>query len=286
MDNDKVNQSREEGRKTWESVSGQLAEAGGFFSSMCRSVIISIKRMIWGLLIMGILGALLGGALWWLKPGYYSAEMTVSYVHYEKKIYADMLGKLDMLLQSGEDEKLSVMLGLDEDKVSSMRFIRSFNIRKEPLAEDLSTEKLPFYIQVGVGDAAILPELQEAIINYLNNTEFIQSRLMFMEKKAKEELHFLEHRLAIADSLSKLYIINQDGVNDEKAITRMELLEESLAIYARMQEVKGLLKFNLNLEVLDGFVAIERKAGKSLMSYLLLGLLGGLSLRILIRVFS
>ena len=129
-------------------------------------------------------------------------------------------------------------------------------------------------------------ELQDALIGYLNNTEFIQSRLNFMYEKSVEELAFLGRKLAVADSLSKLYIIRDEGMNDEKTITRMELLEESLAIYARMQEVKGLQTFNRNIEVLDGFVALQSKGGMSLIAYLLYGFLLGIALRLLFLLFS
>ena len=130
-----------------------------------------------------------------------------------------------------------------------------------------------------------MPALQQAIVDYLDNTDFIQSRLDFMYEKTVEELEFLKHRLAVADSLSKMYIIRDEGMNDEKAITRKELLDETMAIYARIQEVRGLQAFNLNIEVLDGFIALENKAGKSLLAYILLGFFAGIALRIILLLF-
>ena len=181
---------------------------------------------------------------------------------------------------------MSEMLGLDEDKIDNLLYIKSFNIRHEPLIDDISTEKIPFYVEVGIKDQTGLLALQHAIVDYLNSTEFIQSRLNFMHQKAEEELAFLERRMAIADSLSKLYIIRNEGINDEKAITRMELLEESLAIYARMQEVKGLQTFNLNIEVLDGFIALEDHAGRGLFTFLVFGFCIGIALRLLLLIFK
>jgi hypothetical protein len=242
--------------------------------------------MFWGLVILGIIGAIAGGLVWWFKPAYYTAEMTVTYVHYEKKIYADMLHKLDLLIQAGDMTQLSRLLDINENDAGNLLYIHSFNIRKEPLREDLSTEKIPFYIEVGVKDSRVLAELQLALINYLNNTEYIQSRQKFMKEKSKEELRFLEHRLAIADSLSRLNVIRMEGIKDEKVLTRMELLEESMAIYARMQELEGSLKFNLNLEVLDGFIPVESGTGRSIAHFLLLGFLAGLGFRFVIRIFQ
>ena len=284
MDHEK-NQSRETGIGVWESLMSQMEEAGGFFGGMFRSFKVFVKNYFWSLLILGLIGAMIAGGSWWLKPRYFRAEMTVSYVHYEKKIYADMLEKLDMLIQAGDAATISYLLGLQEDEVEGIYYIKSFNIRKEPLVEDLSTEKIPFYVVVGVQDPDILPVLQQAIVDYLNNTDFIQSRLDFMYKKTVEELDFLEHRLAVADSLSKMYIIRNESMNDEKAITRKELLDESMAIYARIQEVRGMQTFNLNIEVLDGFIALETKAGKGLLNFILLGFFAGIALRTILLLF-
>lgn len=284
MDHEK-NESRETGIKVWESLASQMAEAGGFFGGMFRSFKTFVKNYFWSLLILGLLGAVIALGSWWLKPRYYQAEMTVSYVHYEKKIYADMLEKLNMLIQAGDAASSSDLLGLQEEEARGIYYIRSFNIRKEPLVEDLGTEKIPFYIGVGVKDPDILPALQQAIVDYLDNTDFIQSRLDFMYEKTVEELEFLEQRLAVADSLSKMYIIRKEGMNDEKAITRKGLLDETMAIYARIQEVRGLQAFNLNIEVLDGFIALENKPGKSLLTFILLGFFAGIIMRIILLLF-
>ena len=285
MQQDNTKQSRETGARIWESLAHQMAEAGGFFGSMFSSFKTFVKKYFWSLLILALLGAVAGGSGWWLKPTYYKADMTVSYVHYEKKIYADMLVKLNSLLQQGEFAELSGILEMQEEELVNVLYINAYNIRKEPLTEDLSTEKIPFYIEVGVKEPSVLPRLQQALVDYLDHPEFIQSRLNYMYKKTEEELEFLKHRLAVADSLSKMYIITNEGVNDDKAITRKELLDETMAIYARMQEVKGLQAFNINIEVLDGFIAIENKAGKGLLTYLLYGFLIGIGVRLLLLLF-
>ena len=109
MDHEK-NQSRETGIGVWESLASQMAEAGGFFGGMFRSFKTFVNKYFWSLLILGLIGALIAGGSWWMKPRYFQAEMTVSYVHYEKKIYADMLEKLNMLIQAGDVEALSELL--------------------------------------------------------------------------------------------------------------------------------------------------------------------------------
>jgi hypothetical protein len=286
MDSDQLEKSRKSGEKVWNAIQNQVAEGGGFVGAMFGSFKTFVKKHFFSFLLFGIVGALIAAGIWFLKPKIYEAEMTVSYVHYEKKIYADMLEKLDMLVESKSYTSLSNLLGLPEEIVSKLRGIKGYNIRNEELIEDLSTEKIPFYVVVEVTDISILDALQEAIVNYLDGSEFIQDRLAYMKQKSEDELEFLEHRLSMVDSLGRFLILQEDKMLNEKTVSRMELLEETMAIYSKIQDVKGSLAFNLNIEVLDGFIANEKPSGKGIIFWVLYGFLAGLGLRFLVLIFK
>lgn len=286
MDSDQMEKSRQSGAKVWNAIQNQVAEGGGFISAMFGSFKNFIKKYFFSFLLFGIFGSLVAAGIWFFKPKVYEAEMTVSYVHYEKKIYADMLEKLDMLVESKSYTSLSNLLGLPEEMVSKLRGIKGYNIRNEDLVEDLSTEKIPFYITVEVTDILILDALQSAIVNYLDSSEFIQNRLEYMQQKAEDELDFLEHRLAMVDSLGRFLILQEDKMLSEKTVSRMELLEETMTIYSKIQEVKGSLAFNLNIEVLDGFIANEKPSGKSILFWIVYGFVVGVGLRFLVLIFK
>jgi hypothetical protein len=285
MDPEQLNQSRETGKKVWEALQSQMAEGNGFLAAMILSFRRFVRKNILSFILYGIIAAAVATGLYFLKPRVYEAEMTVAYVHYEKKIYADMLRKLDMLVKSGDYATLGNLLGLPEPSARQIRSVAGYNIRNEDLTKDLSTEKIPFYIRVGVRDLDVLEPLQAGLVSYLNNTPFIQDRLEYMLDKSRNDLAFMERRLAVVDSLSSLLIIRKEGINDEKAITRMELLQEALTLHDRIQQVKGSMKFNLNIEVLDRFIPSENPEGKSLKFFLVYGFLAGLALRLLVIMF-
>jgi hypothetical protein len=285
MNPEQLDKSRESGKKVWEAILLQAAEGSGFLAAMIRSLRLYIRKNLIWYLIFGIIGAAIAAGYWLLQPKIYEADMTVSYVHYEKKIYADMLHKLNLLVQAGDEKALSDLLGMPEQQAGKIHSISALNIRNEDLQTDLSTEKIPFYIRAEVSDPGIFEALQPALVEYLNNTSFIQDRLNYMLEKSKKDLVFLEKRLKVVDSLSSLVIIRKEGINDEKAITRMELLQEALALHDRIQQVRGSMEFNLNIEVLDGFVPTETPGGKSLTHYILYGFLAGLVLRLLWMIF-
>jgi hypothetical protein len=197
-----------------------------------------------------------------------------------------MLEKLNQLIMSNSFTMLSKQLALPEDEVRKIKSIESYNIRREPLIEDLSTEKIPFYIEAGVKDPSVLPDLQIALVNYMNGTDFIQERLKYQREKNEEELAFLQKRLASADSLNKVLITSDQKLTDNKSDQKMDLFQEVLTIYDRIQNVKGSLAFNKNVEVLDGFIASDKPAGKSVFYWILYGFLAGIALRLLVIIFK
>lgn len=286
MKSDQLEKSRQSGKNVWFAIQNQIAEGGGFISAMFGSFRDFVKKYFVSFVLFGVLGGAVAAGIWFLKPKVYEAEMTVSYVHYEKKIYADMLEKLDRLIESKSYTSLAEILDLPVETVEKLKSIKGYNIRKEDLTGDLSTEKIPFYISAKVTDIDVLDALQPAIVNYLDGSEFIQNRLNYMKQKSEDELKFLEQRLEIVDSLSRFLILQEDKMLSEKTVSRMELLEETLAIYSKIQEVKGSLTFNQNIEVLDGFIANDKPSGKSVTFWILYGFLAGIGLRFLVLIFK
>jgi len=285
MHGDGDNKPFETGLQVWKSLVSQFEEGRGFFYGLILSIRTFLKKYLLSFLIFAIIGGAVAFGIKWVLPDTYKASMTVSYTHYEKKIYADMLAKLNELVKEDEYENLGKLLKLDTKKASQIKAINSSNIKREPLVDDLSTEKIPFYVEVEVKDQSILPELQVALLNYLNGTEFIEERRKFTLEKAKEELAFYQNRLHIIDSLSRSFNTKLELDEEKSQVTRMDLLEETQAVYSKIQEVKGTIAFNENIEVLDGFIPSGRPAGKPLSIWLMYGMLGGIGLRLFAIVF-
>lgn len=243
-----------------------------------------IKHFV-SFLVYIIIACVIGAGIWYLQPEIYVAEMTVSYTHYEKKIYADMLVKLNDLIKTNNYSQLSDLLMMTEEEVKELVSINSLNIRSEPLVDDLSTEKIPFYVIAEVRNNDILGSLQIALVNYMDRTDYIQKRIAYMNKENEAELEFLENRLASVDSLSNLLLINDRELKQEEAVKRAELLDEALKIYQRIRTVRGALVFNYNIEVLDGFVANDHPVSRSLTKYLFYAVLAGIGLRVIVLLF-
>lgn len=286
MESKEIIKSKENGKKVWESMLHQLAETMGFFSAFLSSIMGIIKKHFLWALVFGILGVIPFGGYYYTKPKIYEAQMTVSYNDFEKKIYADMIVKIDALAQSGHYEKLSEILQLPAEELKNIISISSYNIRHQPLTEDLSTEHIPFYIEVKVKDIGLLEQLESAIINYLNSSNYLLKRKAFILDQNKAELDFLYQRMAILDSLSQLIIIKDEVISMLDAQKEVDFNKEIIDLYSKIKIVNSAIHFNNNVEVMDGFVVNNKPIGKPLKYFIILGFLVGIVIRIFILIFK
>lgn len=279
--------SKEEGRKVWAAFSSQVGEGVGFFGAIMMSTITFFKKHLVFLLIFGLMGGALGGIYAAFKKRVVVAEMTVSYAQLEKKIYADMLFKLDELLGSKQYGVLSKLLGLSEDQVKMIRKIDSKNINNEPLIKDISTQKVPFYIVVEVYDASILPDLQNALVKYINEPPFVKSRLRLNEQNYKNELSLLQMQLQYMDSLKVILIKSLKDPNEgASAIGSLNNLNKGQnEIFSRIRDLQGALQFNQNIEVMDGFVGHQVPIMQLYLPLILIGFALGMGVRLLWIIF-
>jgi|GEM_PF-530128 len=274
------NDSKEEGKKVWAALSSQAGEGAGFFSAMFLSFKKLLKKHLIYLLIFGVAFGALGCLYALMQRRTIQAEMTVSYAQLEKKIYADMLYKLEQLRSNGQYTALAGVLGLSEEQVKKIRRIDSRNINNEPLIKDVSTQKVPFYIVVEVYDESVLPDLQKSLVGYINGPPFVRERLKLNVQNYHNELELLQKQMGYFDSL-KIYFLKNQKSPEAGAVASLNNLNKSQnEIFARIRDLQGALQFNQNIEVMDGFVGHQVPVKQKLVSFLLIGVAIGIGIRL------
>ncbi len=272
--------SKEEGKRVWAALSSQMGEGVGFIGAMFSSFRQLLKKHILYLVVFAIAFGALGGLYALMQKRTIQAEMTVSYAQLEKKIYADMLNKLEQLRGNGQYQTLASVLGIKEEQARQIHCIDSRNIHNEPLIKDVSTQKVPFYIIVEVYDASVLSDLQVALARYINEPPFVKERLKLNEQNYHTELALLQKQLAYMDSL-KIYFLKDQKSPDAGAVTSLNNLNKSQnELFARIRDLRGALQFNQNIEVMDGFVGHQVPLGRKVLPFLLIGMAIGAGLRI------
>lgn len=283
-ENTPYNRSREEGRNVWAALSAQAGEGAGFLGAMAGSLLRFLHRNLAGMLIAGIILGGAGAGYMLLQRHTVHASMTLSYSQLEKKIYADMLDKLEQLRSAGQYAAMASVLGIPESQARAIAKIDSRNINNEPLTGDLSTQKVPFYVTVDVYDASLLPALQEALVTYVNEPVYVKGRLKLNEQNYLGEIAMLEKQMADLDTLRSRLAATRDP--DAGTVTAMNTLNKSRGeMFARLRDLRGALQYNKNIEVLDGFVGCETPVTGRIVKFFLAGFAAGALIFLLIRGF-
>ena len=281
MENHSVKNSKEEGKRTWHALESQWAEAVGFFSAMFQSFVKVLKKQFLAFFIFAIVFGAGGGIYAWFKKDVYHSQMTVSYAHLEKKIYGDMLFKLNQLVENKQYNDLAGLLKMNQEQVAEIKSIRGVNIHNQELTTDLSVEKVPFYIMVDVYDTDVLEDMEEALVNYISQSNFVESRLKLNENNYKKEIVHLQNQLSYMDSLKVLLMSDCSNLEGDVAKNLNQLNESQNVIFARIKDLETALKFNKNIEVMDGFIAQHQSKSKLIILYVMIGMAIGLGFRIL-----
>ena len=193
----------------------------------------------------------MGGTYAWMKKNIFRAEMTVSYAQLEKKIYGDMLFKLNQLLDSKQYASLSEKLNMTEEQIAQIHSIEGINIHNQPLVKDISVEKVPFYIVVEVYDIAVLPQLQKSLVKYLSDSDFINERLLLNERNYKNEVIHMKNQMVYMDSLKMLLLRDCSNLDADAVINLEKLNKDQNEIFGRIRDLEAALQFNKNIEVMD-----------------------------------
>jgi len=159
------------------------------------------------LLLCGFLLGLLSGYIYYtIKPSFYKTSMVVIHSELTKKTYAEILDQLDKLTNTGSKQRLAEELKLPVELAGNILSIDANNINDEPLREDTSSKvKQPFKIIVELKSNEASDSLQNAIVNYLNNSPYIKRLKEQQNKSYVERILFIERELSKLDSLKDLY---------------------------------------------------------------------------------
>jgi uncharacterized protein involved in exopolysaccharide biosynthesis len=236
------------------------------------------------LLLCGLLLGLISGYIYYTtKPSLYKASMVVIHNELTKKTYAEIIDQLDKLTSTGSQQRLAEELKLPVDLAGNVLSIDATNINNEPLREDTSTKiKQPFKIIVKLKSNKASDSLQNAIINYVNNSPYIKRLKEQQNKTYIERISFIEKELSKLDSLKTEYTrflatsrISATFYNNAFNPTDIYIHSNNLV----NQKATILNSLNVDgtaISIVDGFKVPSSPQTPSLVIYLLL--FGGMGL--------
>lgn len=241
--------SADEGQQVWKALAEQLAELRGFVNAAVGAAWERAKKRALWLLAAAAVGAALGWGMAARRPAVYRAESVATYTLMAKKVYGDMLVKLNDLAQRNEHASLALLLGVDRSQAEALLAVEGTNILGDPLHEDVTSDNSPFKIILYLRDSATLPSLEVAVANYLNSSAYVQERLRFNTENETKNIADLEQQL------SRMFSDRSAIIAGEGDATALAALAETIEVTRKqLKDARIYLAFNRNVEFLDGFI--------------------------------
>ena len=182
-----------------------------------------------------------------------------SYLTNEEQI--EIVDSWNELLKRNERVTLGHILNCDESLLNDVTSMEGADILKNYSA----TNPNGFYIDVKVKNNSILPQLQKAILDGLNNTEFVKQKLASRKENLKELIDKLSIEIKKLDSVkseieniisnkernSSTLMLDVTGVNRQLIDMNEKLLSyrEELKFASGVQVVQGLVPMNTPVSI-------------------------------------
>jgi hypothetical protein len=259
----------------------------GLYTAIIRllsNAIMTIKNKMGLYVICLLLGIAPFVGYYFSKSNTYEATFTLAYDELVRKIYGDRLEKLNTIVQSGEYNKVSAMLGVDKKAAQSLNKVEGYNILGEDLSKDMNTDRLPFVVSITINDTTNTLALQTGIVSFLETgNNFMAERSKIKKLETKEEISFIDQQLQVLEGLyskspnmqfNTTDISQQPKANDKPKTGTGSIYEYSYELYKRKQELMRKERMPGSIMVIDDAI-VSTKACKPLWLLLAVGFVGG-----------
>jgi len=212
-------------------------------------------------IVAGIIGILLGCLIYFTSPKIYKSRMILHSSYLTNMEQIEIIDYWNELLKRDERGTLAQILSCDGPVLNDLVSCEAAEILKNYSASNPNG----FYIDVKVKNNAILPELQKAIVNGLNNTEFVKQKLATKRANYKElidkvaiEINKLDSTKANIERIvsnreknSSALMLDVSGVNKQLIDMNEKLLgyQEELKFLSGVQVVQGFLPFDTPVSI-------------------------------------
>jgi hypothetical protein len=193
-----------------------------------------------------------------------------------------IIGDWNELLKRNERGTLAQILGCDGPLLHNLVSCEAAEILKNYSASNPNG----FYVDVKVKNNSILPELQKAIVNGLNNTPLVKQKLLSRRANLKELIGKVSIGISKLDSLkSNIEKIVSNREKNSSALmldvtgVNRELIDMNEKLLGYQDELKS-----SGVQVVQGFLPFNTPVSISLRVLIVLGLIVCLSIAYLVTL--
>jgi hypothetical protein len=244
---------------------------------LLAKIVITIKSNILSIIVAFVIGSILGLGYYQLVPKVYESKMILLSDILTSSYSERITESLDNLIKEQNKEILSQRLGIIEKEASSITKIKIESIKQE--AKEAQSESATFIITVGTKDKAILPSLQEGLINHLRNNEYVKIRVRQRQDFYKAMIEKVGIEINSLDSLKKRLFTGQPIYSKSSEM----MLIDPTNIYSKIIDLnkeqigyKNSLELVNSIQLVEGFTVYNKPVSPKLSISLVAGASFGL----------
>ncbi|HLT82138.1 MAG TPA: hypothetical protein VKZ86_14005 [Cyclobacteriaceae bacterium] len=232
-------------------------------------------------LILICLGVTIGFAVWiWSASArVYESRMLIYSSILTESYCQELAESLNALVRDGNHGLLADRLGLTEEQASAIR-----KVTMEGALETASEqERLAIVVTVRILDNSMLPDLQEGIIEFISQNDFVRVRTEEKKRAYQELIARVEQEIEKLESVKQSMLQGSRAsasatmlMNPSEAyVSTVELVKEKLELEEKLRLVNS-------VQVVEGFVPIKKPVSPKLSILLPVGFVAGLLLAVVI----
>ena len=248
------------------------------------------KSHILFILISSALGIALGVGIYRALPSIYESKM-ILLSDVLTRSYGERIDEsLNSLIAEGNHSALSVKLNLTPEEASTLTSINiECIVEVNPQREATKKDETLFFVTVDLKDRSILPRLQDGLIAFFRNNEYVKIRTRQSEMMYSGLIKKIDKELLYVDSL-KSRLIRGSSKGETLILDPSALFSSNVHLSESQWEYKNALELSSSIHLLEGFTVFEKPKDPKLLTLsvlgFLLGFLGSIGLLTLKELFQ
>ena len=192
--------------------------------NFCQFIIRSFFKLLikrgFILLLFLIIGSLTGWKVFNPDKNCYITESVFRYTVQEKKVYGEMIKKLQYFIEIRDDNKISQDLHISAQDAKKLLNAEAVNIKDGPLFEDVTSENLPFYVRISLMDTSGYQGLDSCLLYYFNNNPIALSHNQLEYKELNERIERITNDINFLQKAEKKFLRNnyRRNLNKDTAV--------------------------------------------------------------------
>jgi uncharacterized protein involved in exopolysaccharide biosynthesis len=233
---------------------------------LLAKVTLGIKNNFRSLVLAFVIGSLLGLAFYQFVPKVYESNMII-----QSDILAESYGEriaesMDLLIREQNFEILGSRMGISLEKAASINKIKIESV-KQKQTNTTEKENNTFIITVRTTDNTLLPDLQNGLINYLRNNEFVKVRVRQRQDYYKAMIEKVGQEISSLDSLKKRLFTGKPIYSNSAEMMLVDpttIYSEIIKLSKEQIEYKNGLELVNSIQLVEGFTIYKKPVSPKL----------------------